>query len=641
MLFSTKKASDKPASAGSPDGDFTLFVTRSTDKDGQESVSEVLMPERGRDNGSRGLFIRKPREITEQAADGGGPVLPEASTAGPEGQPASSPLKLRPFRAPGADSEVVDVEPVEVREPTQPASMPHEPHVVSEPAAEPAVEPAGPSALFVRKAAAADTVAAPVTAKTSFLSRIGLGAKGASKRSGKPEPREPELASDHASVAEAAVAESTSPVGASAGGSSLRGLFGARKKSAAAPDVAPAVAADKPAKASKPAKPAKAGKRPARARSGKGVLTVQVRLDNEQVYFNVTNEGLAPVEESGVASAASFSRDDRRFTVKPKTTYQQCVELALAEGVSEEVRVINEAKRFGCMYATAFERVEELSHDVGPGLRLLESVLEKEGRPTEPFVVCLLLQDVATARSLAVLYHGDSQGEIGDPQVTMNPHNLGFTLAQFQSARGLPQECPVIQITNADLVAVAHELHVYPREALWRGVPVSKLLWSAVGAVGVAAVAVSLYAGQQKLELDSVRALTAKHKATTQRYDRRNDELIGSSLVSFAKSQSLEVARLTERAASLWVPRSVLTVDATAARETYTVSMTMTGGAFFNNRPSVINQLQAENVQQLLKLTPPEGCFKSMPGVSGGVNVIQISVSCESPAGSTARYRLD
>ena len=355
----------------------------------------------------------------------------------------------------------------------------------------------------------------------------------------------------------------------------------------------------------------------------------------------MTATTLDPVDEADMVKAASFSGDDRRFLTPAPINYQQAVDIVLSDGVSEDVRVLNMSKSMGVIYGTALERIQNSPVALGPGLLLVEKALARMERPAKAHVICILLRDDASARSIAVLYHSNPEGEIDAPQISVNPSNLAFTLAQFQAARGLPNDVQVLQLSNEDLMAVASDFRLYPQEGMWKGIPISRLLWGAVAVSFVAAVGCAGYAAYSHVQLTDTRAQAAQLRDKAQRLNVKNESLIASSLVSYGKLQSLDISRVSERAAQIWQPRSIMQLEATAAAEKYTLAMPLTGGGFFYSRPSVLKKLETKNVEKLLKLTPPEGCTKHMPGVSGGVNVIEITISCESFAGSVSRYRLD
>lgn len=373
-----------------------------------------------------------------------------------------------------------------------------------------------------------------------------------------------------------------------------------------------------------------------------GALPIALELESGNfVYFKVTRDSLELAEEFELDKAASFSSLDRRFLVDEGTSHVQATDVILSDGISEDVRVVNMAKLLGSVHGTSLERINESTMALGPGLLLLEVALKKIERPERAHVVCLLLKDSKSPRSLAILYQRDQLGEMDSPQISVNPSNFGFTLAQFQSSRGLPSDVPVIQLTNDDLMDAVSEFRLYPQEGMWNGIPISRIVWGLATLTIGAAIVSSSYAAMLHFQVSSLQTQAAQLRNKSQALDSKNELLIASSLTQYGKIQSIDIDEVYNRAALIWKPRTIMTMTSTAQEQRYSIAMAMAGGGFFNNKPSVLQQIQSENVEQLLKLTPPDGCTKHMPGVSGGVNVIQITITCENFIGSLSRYRLD
>ncbi|VTU41543.1 MULTISPECIES: hypothetical protein [unclassified Variovorax] len=618
LLNIRKKTPEGLKAVRPPDKDFSLFVAKSKTADGAESVSEVLVPLRGSDDGSRGLFIRNPKEVVDASVR----VEPALDVPFTDTKPTSSPGPA--FEEPTKPAGLgLKLKAAAARKPVD-ETFEAEPPVVAEEARQPDAAPQAPAAPSERGADRTDSEVAQSAARTSLQARFA----------NKKEP---------ATVA-AALPGATKKSFFGFGGKKAGGAK-PPKASSSSEGGAPAKAersAEKGDSAGKPAKPAKQPQAPRKVRQSRGAFhLVLAREDGTRACFHVSAQGLLDVPEGDVKEAASLTAQDVRFAVGPKTTYRQGSDLALSEGVGESVRIINAAKQLGAIYATSVERLEELSMRVGPGLLLVERAMVRREVPKGAHIVFILLEDAESGRKVAILYYRSVDGEFSAPQVTFNPTNLAFTLAQFQSARGLSPDSQTVQLSNADLVAQSGELQLYPAEAEWNGISVSSLLNGAVMVAAAAAIGTAGYAAVLKTGLASTKSSISFSQKKADAFDRKNQTLIASSLVSFGKSQSLDIARLSERAAAIWAPRSTLVVDATAARETYVVSMPLTTGGFVNNKPSALSELRNEEIQQLLKLTPPEECTKTMPGVSGGVNVIQVTVNCETPVGSAGRYRSD
>ncbi|KWU17830.1 hypothetical protein [Burkholderia cenocepacia] len=649
MSLFIKKKEGGAALSPPTEKDFSLLVARTTNENGEESVSELLVPQKTSQDkapeaGARGLFVRKPKDISSPArlpvvdvTDVDPVDIPvDAGVAVPtppaEAKPAAeAPQKAGPRKASFSGLKFMDYQaPAEERqEPVLAANdAPVGEASVDAPAAVSgghldgtgwAAPDAGAEvgraktdnlkAIFVKKGAQASTAEVPAKQKKSFF---GRGSKTAAKTKADAAP------GNTGSTAKAAKA---------AGAAAASTLFKRAKSSdKAAASAIPAVGTAKRA-SSKTAKP--------------GELPILVNIEGHgAVYFMVSDGGLREVKPEDLAFAASFSPDDHRFAIAAKATYQHAVDIAMSD-IGEDVRIVLMAKATGAAYATAAARIDDSPVRLGPGVFLVEQVLKRNARPPGAFAVNLMLEDSASHRSLAILYYVNAQGDISAPQVSVNPTNFHFTLSEFLHKHGASDDADVLQISNAELAETAGELSLYPNEAVWRGTPVRTLAWAGVVMAMIAAIGTGAYAGFEKVQLGALHSEAKTVNARTADYDNKSGLLISSSLRSFAQTQSLDVGRLTDRAGALWVPRSKVSVEGNATHETYTLVMPVDSGEYFNNRPSVLAQLQNQNIQQLLGLTPPEGCTKNTPGVSGGVNVLQITVNCEAPADGVGRYRLD
>lgn len=379
----------------------------------------------------------------------------------------------------------------------------------------------------------------------------------------------------------------------------------------------------------------------ARASAG-NQLDLLLELEAEhRVYWRVTPTGLTSVNAEDVRQAASFSAQDGRYVAEAPLSYNQAMNLALTE-LGEDCRIVNVSKTLQAVYGTRLARVQNLDVPVGPGLMLIEQLLRSGEHTGQDMVVGLLLEDESSAQSLAILFHVNSQGDFSTPQITVNPDNLSFTLSQFASSKRLDVNATeVLLFKNAELLSVAGSLQLYPKEQVWNGVPVLKLVWGVALVSCVAAFGAAGYGGQAYL---AKRTLEQRQTALTSQIQTVDAELkaaISGSLVSFAGTQAVDVQEVTARAAHLWVPYSKVTLEATATSQRFDIQMPLNGGGFFNNRPSVLGQLAARDVEPLIGMSAPEGCNKDVLGVSGGLDAVQISITCESPTRPVHRYRTD
>lgn len=396
----------------------------------------------------------------------------------------------------------------------------------------------------------------------------------------------------------------------------------------------------------KPAKPRSAKVKPvntSRTGAPRGALDVLIELEgNRRVFWRVTATGFEELPAERVRKAASFSRNEQRFHVESSVSFNQAQDLALAE-VGEDVRIVNGSRSVKAVYSATAQRIADLQPvSIGPGLLLIDELLLKERTPGEELICGLILKGASDSQSLAVLYHFTDQDEVAATQITVNPDNLNFVLAQFASSRRLEvADTKVILFNNEDLLKAAGKVQYFPAEAVWRGVPVRVVLWTATAVAAGAAGLCGLYAAQAYVRVAAAQAKVTAVSAEQKKVQKSIDELLTSSVVSFAHSQSLDLGQMTERAGEFWTPGAKVVVDATARVETYNITLPLTRGGLMGNRPSVLHQLNLGHVEPLLKKEPPEGCAKAMPEVSGGLNAVQVTITCESTTGTLSGYRLD
>lgn len=425
------------------------------------------------------------------------------------------------------------------------------------------------------------------------------------------------------------LAEQVAPAGKKSMASVLKaGLAAARKPESAKPRES------KSSSRTKKAAPA--------PKSAANSVDVLVELDGDRrVYWRVSRDGLEQVPESAVARAVSFARTDYRYLTEGPLRYGEAMDLALSE-LGEDCRIVNASKAHRAVYAAVAQRIDGIPAMVAPGLHMLEQLLAKSGHAAEDLIVGLLLEGSETQQSLAILYHIAPNGVSTPPQVTVNPDNLQFTLSQFAASRRLdPDKAQIVLFKNADVLGFGGHNVCYPQETVWHGISVRRLLWAMVFASAVGATGSAGFAAQAYIRVKALENTGTRLAADLKKVDENLQKTISSSLVSFSGTQSLDTKKVSERAGLSWEPGTRVTLEATAAKEQYRVFMPLVRGRFASNRPSVLNQLDAKDVDPLINKVPPEGCTKDIPGVSGGIDAIQISINCESHAGPLSRYWLD
>jgi hypothetical protein len=416
-------------------------------------------------------------------------------------------------------------------------------------------------------------------------------------------------------------------------GKGLGGLMaglGRKEGSAEAPDLAKEKAKAKP----------KAGKK---LGDGAKQIAVLVELeDGRRVCWNVSSSGMEVTELDQCSRALSFSPRDLRYATEGPMSAGAAQALVLSE-IGEDARTINTSKTLGAVYGTSAERAKVFGDvSVGPGLLVLDALLHDAASVEDDRILGLQLLDTDGSIGLVVLHHFKANGDVDAPQVTVNPSDLSFVLAQFVSSRRLdPDKTKVVLVKNDDLLSGLSNFKAYPTQASLLGLPVSKLL-SGAAVVSLALAAGSLgYAGYgYTLKESSTGALSRATSAKTQALAQA-DGLLTSSVVSFSRTQALDLGAAMATANLVWVPGSIVQMDATVQRVQYAVRMPMLRGSDVGGRPSVLDRTAAPQLDALLKFPAPENCSKSILNLSGALNAAQITVECENGPGRLSTYFLE
>jgi len=380
-----------------------------------------------------------------------------------------------------------------------------------------------------------------------------------------------------------------------------------------------------------------------RTQAPRGSRDLVLELENgKRVFWRVSKDDVVELDELKALSAISFSKAELRLSTLTSLSFSAAQDMALAE-LGEEARIVNGSRQTRAVYAITARRSAEMGPvATQPGLMLLDLALSDKREENQELLCALVLKGSDGAPRVAVLAHYNDAAELSAMQVTVNPDNLNFVLSQFAASRRLSTEdTQVVLLDNADVLRLANKLTPYPQEALWQGYSVRKLTWSATWVAMAVAGLCAMYGAKNYASMSLAESRIAEVQKRERQAKSALDDLLVGSTRSFAELQSLNASLVTERAGMLWTPGAVVTVDAGLSTEVYTVSMPLNRGRLQGTRPSILEQTQPDQVHPLLQRDPPEGCVKSIPELSGALNVVQITVTCESPSGALAAYRLD
>lgn len=421
------------------------------------------------------------------------------------------------------------------------------------------------------------------------------------------------------------------------GASSLKAKFGLGSKRAK-PEAAKAPVAPVEKSAKKAKKKAFTG-----AGSGKSVDVLVELEGNKRVYWRVTADATEEVPAAQVTKALSFSNQEKRFvTPEGAVSYSQAQDIALSE-IGEDVRIINASKDVNAVYASRTARIDELMPiKTSSGLLALDMLMKTEREQGEEVILALLLSSADGTPAVVVLYHFGKDNEVHGVQISVNPEDLSFVLNQFASSRKLNVEnTKVVLFKNEDLLKIAATVPLFPTEAQWRGVPVRQVVWTAALVCAGVAGAVGLFGAKEYVAKEMASSELSKLRTQKSKLQTQINETLQRSVHSFSRSQSLDLDLMTERAGELWTPGAAIIVDATVKTQTYNVTLPLSAAISADGRPSVLFPVSLSDVQPLFNNKVPENCSKAIPEISGGMNVVQVTVTCEDLAGPLSSYSLN
>lgn len=417
--------------------------------------------------------------------------------------------------------------------------------------------------------------------------------------------------------------------------SSLRGSSKLKPEKAKASGSAPVES-----KREKPKK-VKTSSKAAPTRQKKGALDILVELEGgREVYWRVTSTGLEEISVENASNVASFTKADRYFDSDEPLKTREATDLVLAE-LGEAVRIVNRTKEQGAIYATTANRVlDKKALRITPGLMALVSQLPGgEGLKPSNLLCVLVLKDETSGRGLIILNHFSDSGGASPVQVTASAENVNFVISQFATANRLSlQSTEALILTNEDLLKGAGALARYPLEVEVFGVPLSTLTNYAAIACVLGALGGGSFALQGYTSMTSAKSSLAAANSTKTSLKKQLDERLLASVSSFTLSQSLKVNEAFHTAEALWVPGTTMTLSATPGSATYLLKMPLVPTSMVGGYPSILSQTDMSDLTPLLSEEILEGCTKSAPSLTGALNAIQISITCNAPANLFSSY---
>lgn len=250
-----------------------------------------------------------------------------------------------------------------------------------------------------------------------------------------------------------------------------------------------------------------------RPKAGQAV-SLLTETGDKRNFWQATETGMSQIDEPlGGSIILSFSDQDYCLPAARNLSPRQLNRLTRSE-LGPNLRVVNEQKPLGMVFATGAERVSEHNQPIISGLSLLAHLLKNHKRWAQkdsgPLITGFAFGTERDRLLILYLYDG---GSITSLQVTpRTPDTPGAIQNYIKTVtkerpllanKGLRHDDPdrIVLFETSEIDALLHTLKPYPTEGDFYGVPQSLVLhYARLTALG-ALVATSGWAGTQYLRL--------------------------------------------------------------------------------------------------------------------------------------------
>lgn len=351
-------------------------------------------------------------------------------------------------------------------------------------------------------------------------------------------------------------------------------------------------------------------------------------------YWKVSPAGIekvgAPLPQEGPVLCFDETSDFR--VAYPKAgTLKQAAKYFLTEK-QEKCRVFVGSKNnlsagnYTPYYGTAVNRVDQFAHRLFPGSYFIDQLLVRQKiKLTEDRVVGFRFEeqnDAGDGFSIIILYGLRTNGDMTEPQVSLNPPELDLIIRDYAQTNGIDNFEPML-FTMEDLSRVPQGIG-YPVETMVGTIPVRYFTsMIALGLLGTAGLSYA-YSGYLWLSIESAKkdATVAEKRASDAK--KRTEQLLVANLPQLAERTSIEYNRLFVYSEQLYNP--VMSIkDATMTRESGTIQadVYIFGGANKDLNPY-------RDISALVNNDLPQGLTRKNIYVSGDSNAYKIQFEFKS-----------
>lgn len=365
-----------------------------------------------------------------------------------------------------------------------------------------------------------------------------------------------------------------------------------------------------------------------------GALPVLLHLDNNREVVCLVHKNGEVTRDSSVVPGASylvFAFQDVRYKSAP-VSHSKALATAL-EDQGQAVRLVNRSADLGAFYTRPVDQMPEYA--VLPGAQAMDMLLKQDGLAKDfPRVVGMTLGDLdGTGTAVVVLYYYDDAGEVGRPQISINPQSLEFALAQFAAARKVDLEQVPVTLYDATRVRKAfkksqpyldEDLYLGKTKGTWLGYGVALSALAVVGSVGGG--------GYYFTRVELAERAAAEASETAQRLVGERRSLLLRSTQSLGAAYAVDGVKLLEAAEALWAPGYSIDLE---TDRTGTPAINVVAKLSKDVAPDDRKAL----MDALATAKPPAGCVKENMLISGGLGEAKVTFKCSNPNRAPDAYR--
>ena len=343
-------------------------------------------------------------------------------------------------------------------------------------------------------------------------------------------------------------------------------------------------------------------------------------------YWKVSRDSIekssAPLPNEG--PVISFDEtSDFRVSYQKSSSVKQATKYFLTEK-QEKSRVYQGPKynlgqgSYTPFYGTPIARLDLFQHKVFPGAYFIDHLLAKQKiKLDEARVIGFKLEEaneLGEGFTIIVLYGIHTNGELSEPQVSLNPPELDLILRDYAQTNGIENFDPIL-FTLDDLCKIPQGIG-YPTESMIGTTPVRVLTNMAATAIfGVAGLSYA-YSGYLWVSIESAKSEAVAAEKRANQAKQKTENVLLANLGAITERTSINYGKLFEYTTTVYNP-TLLVSEANLVRGTGTFQADVSIFKMAKSERDTRPQFPYHQVNGLLTDSPPEGLVRKIIYVNG------------------------